>query len=87
MRQVWMFASGAGSGLSFPLPDWLVAALWLCTPMPSLMQAPLDVLVERGGSGQAGLLIAGQLARLAATVALGRVVQRRALRRLVIQGG
>ncbi len=90
VRQLWLIASGAGSGLLFPLPllpDWLATALWLATPFPALLQAPLDVLVERGGAGHAGLLIAGQLAWLAVVFALGRVVQRRALRRLVIQGG
>jgi ABC-2 type transport system permease protein len=90
VRQLWVVASGGGSGLSFPLPllpDWLVTGLWLCTPFPALMQAPLDVLVERGGTGHAVLLVAGQLAWLAVVVALARLVQRRALRRLVIQGG
>jgi ABC-2 type transport system permease protein len=90
VRQVWLLASGAGSGLSFPLPllpDWLATALWLGTPFPALMQAPLDVLVERGGTGHAGLLIAVQAGWLAIVVALARLVQRRALRRLVIQGG
>jgi ABC-2 type transport system permease protein len=64
-----------------------VTALWLATPFPALMQAPLDVLVERGGGGHAVVLIAGQLAWLAVLLALGRLVQRNALRRLVIQGG
>jgi viologen exporter family transport system permease protein len=90
VRQLWVVASGAGSGLSFPLPllpGWLVTGLWVCTPFPALMQAPLDVLVERGGTGHAGVLVAGQVAWLAIVVALARLVQRRALRRLVIQGG
>jgi ABC-2 type transport system permease protein len=89
-RQLWVVASGAGSGLSFPLPllpDWLATGLWLLTPFPALMQAPLDVLVERGGTGHAGLLIAGQLGWLAVIVGVARLVQRRAFRRLVIQGG
>ena len=86
----WMVASGAASGLYFPitvLPDWLVVALWVGTPFPSLMQAPLDVLVERGGTGHGLLLVAGQAAWVLALVALGRVVQARAVRRLVVQGG
>jgi ABC-2 type transport system permease protein len=90
VQQLWLIASGVGSGLYFPLPllpDWLVTVLWLATPFPALMQAPLDVLVERGGGGHAAVLIAGQLAWLAVVLALGRVVQRNALRRLVIQGG
>lgn len=89
-QMVWIVAAGFGSGLYFPLPvlpDWIVALIWVCTPFPALMQAPLDVLVERGGAGHAPVLIAGQVAWLAVTVGAGRVVQRRALRRLVVQGG
>lgn len=89
-QMVWVVASGAGSGLYFPLPvlpDWVVTLLWVGTPFPALLQAPLDVAVERGGTGHGLLLIAGQVAWLAITIAIGRVVQRRALRRLVVQGG
>jgi ABC-2 type transport system permease protein len=89
-RQVWVLASTVGCGLAFPLPllpDAVAAALWLATPFPALMQAPLDVLVERGGTGHALVLIAGQLAWLAIVTGLARLVQRHALRRLVIQGG
>jgi len=89
-QMVWVVASGAGSGLYFPLPvlpDWLVTVLWVGTPFPSLLQAPLDVLVERGGIGHGLVLIAGQVAWLVVLVGLGRIVQRRALRRLVVQGG
>ncbi len=89
-QMVWVVASGAGSGLYFPitvLPDWLALTLWIGTPFPSLMQAPLDVLVERGGTGLGLLLVAGQAAWVLALVGLGRVVQARAVRRLVVQGG
>ena len=91
VQMVWVVASGAGSGLYFPLPvlpDWLVTVLWVGTPFPALLQAPLDVLVERGGTGHGLLLVAGQ-AGVAAGAWSGsaRLVQRRALRRLVIQGG
>lgn len=87
---VWVVASGVGSGLYFPLPvlpDWVVTVLWVGTPFPALMQAPLDVLVERGGTGHGLVLIAGQVTWLVVAVGVGRVVQRRALRRLVLQGG
>lgn len=90
MQMVWSVASGAGSGLYFPvtvLPDWLVVALWVGTPFPSLLQATLDVLVERGGPGHGVLLVAGQAAWLLVVIWLGRVVQARAVRRLVVQGG
>jgi ABC-2 type transport system permease protein len=87
---VWVVASGAASGLYFPLPilpDWLVTVLWVATPFPALLQASLDVAVERGGLGHGVVLVAGQAAWVLVTVGLARVVQRRALRRLVIQGG
>lgn len=89
-QMVWVVASGFGSGLYFPLPvlpDWAQTILWVATPFPALMQAPLDVLVERGGAGHGLELIAGQLAWLAITVGIARIVQRRALTRLVLQGG
>jgi ABC-2 type transport system permease protein len=87
VNMMWMFAAGAGSGLYFPLPflpGWVETVLWLTTPFPALMQAPLDVLVERGS---AAALIGGQLAWLVVVFTVARVVQRRALKRLVIQGG
>jgi ABC-2 type transport system permease protein len=87
VTMMWMFAAGAGSGLYFPLPflpGGVETVLWLTTPFPALMQAPLDVLVERGS---AAALIGGQLAWLVVVFTVARLVQRRALRRLVIQGG
>jgi viologen exporter family transport system permease protein len=89
-QALWVVVSTTGSGLAYPLPllpDALVTVLWWCTPFPSLMQAPLDVLVERGGPGHAAAVLAGQVVWLGLVVATGRVVQRRALLRLVIQGG
>jgi ABC-2 type transport system permease protein len=90
VQMVWLVASGAGSGLYFPitvLPDWLTVVLWAGTPLPSLLQAPLDVLVERGGGGHGLLLVAGQAVWVLVMAGLGRIVQKRALRRLVVQGG
>jgi ABC-2 type transport system permease protein len=89
-QMVWVVAAGVGSGLYFPLPvlpDWAVVLLWVGTPFPALLQAPLDVLVERGGTGHGLVLVAGQVAWLVVAVGVARVVQRRALRRLVVQGG
>src|SRR5439155_20986226 len=89
-QAVWVVASGVGSGLYFPLPvlpDWLVTILWVGTPFPALLQAPLDVLVERGGTGHGLVPLAGQAAWLAIMAGLCRVVQRRAVRALVVQGG
>lgn len=87
VAMLWALLAGSASGLYFPLtllPDWLATALWFGTPFPSLLQAPLDVLVERT---PAAPIVAGQLAWLVVVVAVARVTQRRALRKLVIQGG
>jgi ABC-2 type transport system permease protein len=86
----WVLASGFLGGLLFPLrflPEPLWLALYLATPFPSVMQIPLDVLVERDTPGiQAGLVA---VQALWAVLVLGAcvAVQRWAERKLVIQGG
>jgi ABC-2 type transport system permease protein len=86
----WTLASSVLSGLYFPmrfLPGWVTSILWYGTPFPSLMQTPIDIAVERTSySGLLGL-VATQLGWAAALLALCVVVQRRAERKLVIQGG
>ena len=87
---LWTLSSGVLTGLYFPLrllPDSLAVTLWVATPLPGLMQTPLDVLVERDPPGlQIGLVLL-QAVWAAVVLALCAVVQRRAERRLVIQGG
>jgi ABC-2 type transport system permease protein len=87
---IWLFATTVLSGLLFPLqflPAPLATAVWLLTPFPSILMTPLDVLVERESTaGQVGL-IGLQFVWAAALLALCAHVQRRAERRLVIQGG
>ncbi|NUR24616.1 MAG: hypothetical protein HOV83_01970 [Catenulispora sp.] len=90
VSSVWMAASGVLSGLYFPiafLPGGVAAALQYGTPFPSLMQFPTDVAVERGG-------LSGQLERIGVQLAwtvimfgLALYVQRKAMRKLVVQGG
>jgi ABC-2 type transport system permease protein len=87
---LWTLLSGVGAGLYFPLrflPGPLWMSLWVFTPLPSVFQAPLDVLVERVAPPiQCGLV--GVQALWAGLVLLAcRAVQRRAERRLVVQGG
>jgi viologen exporter family transport system permease protein len=86
----WTLSSGVLAGLYFPLrllPDSLAVTLWLATPMPGLLQTPLDVLVERDPPAlQVGLVVL-QAVWAAGLLRLCAVVQRRAERRLVIQGG
>ncbi len=87
---LWTFSAGALSGLAFPLhflPAWLVTPLWIVTPFPSILQAPLDVLVERGSTAALVGVVAGQAAWCALLLGICGYVQRRAERRLVVQGG
>jgi ABC-2 type transport system permease protein len=86
----WTLTWGVAAGLFFPLPvlpGWLQLTLWLATPFPATLQGPLDVAVERGGLGHAALVLADQAAWLLVGLAVVRIVQRRAWRKLVVQGG
>jgi ABC-2 type transport system permease protein len=86
----WTLTSGMLGGLYFPvwfLPDAVATALIVVTPFPSVIQIPLDVLVERGSAAfQLGLL-GVQAGWVVAILALCRWVQGRGERKLVIQGG
>ena len=83
----WMLVSNVLSGLYFPLaflPGWLYLTVWWGTPCPSLLQGPVDVLVERRPA--AGIL-ALQAVWAGVTLAAAAYVQRRGERRMVVQGG
>lgn len=87
---LWALASGVLSGLYFPLrflPDLVYLLLWLVTPFPSLLQIPLDVLVERDAWPVPVGLVGVQVVWVGLILAACRAVQRRAERRLVVQGG
>ncbi|MBB5869492.1 ABC-2 type transport system permease protein [Allocatelliglobosispora scoriae] len=87
---VWLVCSGLLAGLYFPLrflPEPLLLLIWIGTPMPSMLQAPLDVLVERDGLTGQLAIVGGQIAWAAALIGLCFLVQRRAERKLVVQGG
>jgi ABC-2 type transport system permease protein len=86
----WQLVSTIGTGLYFPL--WLLpqpydTLVMVGTPFPSILQAPLDVIVERVDTAGQVRLIAVQAVWAVVVIALARLVQRRAERRLVIQGG
>ena len=86
----WVFFSGFASGLYFPLailPEWISTLLWVATPFPVLMQSSIDIGVERGGLGHGLLLLAGQAGWVVVLFWVCRAVQRRAVGRLVVQGG
>ncbi len=83
----WNVLSSGLSGLYFPmsfLPGWLSTTLRLATPFPSIIQAPVDVAVERRAAFG---VLAVQAAWVALLLVLAVTVQRRAERRLVVQGG
>jgi ABC-2 type transport system permease protein len=87
---LWTLGSGVLGGLYFPLrllPQEFVVALWVATPLPSLLQTPLDVLAERDGPALQAALVALQVLWAAAILGLAGLVQRRAEKRLVVQGG
>jgi len=90
VNQAWLFLSGLMSGLYFPirfLPDWAAALLWFGTPGPSFLQAPMDILVERDPLPIRLGMIGIQVLWAVLLLWLCYVVQRRAERKLVIQGG
>lgn len=90
VNAAWAVGSAVLCGLFFPLrflPDWLAAFLYLATPFPGIMAIPLDVLVERDPAPLQAGLVAVQAGWCSMMLWLCRLVQRRAERRLVIQGG
>jgi ABC-2 type transport system permease protein len=87
---LWTLTSGMLGGLYFPVwffPDAMAAALIVATPFPSVIQIPLDVLVERGSPVMQLTLLGVQAGWVVVTLALCRFVQARGERTLVIQGG
>lgn len=90
VTMLWVFLWGGGSGLYFPLavlPGWLELTVWVATPFPATLQAPLDIAVERGGFGHAALALTAQVAWVLIGLLACQVAQRRAWRKLVVQGG
>lgn len=87
---VWTFATSVGAGLVFPLhflPRWALIPLWVATPFPSLLQAPLDVVVERGSLLERLGVVGGQAVWAAVLLGACAYVPRRAESKLVLQGG
>jgi viologen exporter family transport system permease protein len=87
---LWTLGSGILTGLYFPLrllPEWLTVVLWVATPLPGLLQTPLDVLVERDSPAVQLGMVGLQAVWAAVMLALAALVQRRAERKLVVQGG
>ncbi|HKN43575.1 MAG TPA: ABC-2 family transporter protein, partial [Propionibacteriaceae bacterium] len=86
---LYLIIAGLFSGLFIPVhlfPKWLQVVAY-ATPFPSMLQTPIDVLSGRVLGLPAAALVASQLAWLLGLLGLARVVQWRAGRRLVVQGG
>jgi ABC-2 type transport system permease protein len=86
-RVLWALVSGLLSGMLFPL--WFLPEPWPVlltygTPFPAMIQAPMDLLVERR---PAAILLATQAVWVVPVLAAALAVQRVADRKLVIQGG
>ncbi|WP_066905509.1 ABC transporter permease [Millisia brevis] len=86
---LYMVASNILCGLVVPVhwfPDWL-AMLARATPFPSMLQAPVDVITGRV-TGLDAVAVLGVQAGWAVTLLVaGRLVWRRVVNRLVVQGG
>ena len=85
----YMIVSGFLAGLFVPVPlfpGWL-RAVADCTPFPSMMQHPVDVLSGRVDLLASVGLVAVQLGWLVLTAAAGSVLTRAGRRRLEVQGG
>jgi ABC-2 type transport system permease protein len=90
VTMLWLFTSGLMGGLLFPvhfLPDWAVILLWFGTPGPSLLQAPMDIFVERDGVWIRVGIVVVQAIWAVVMLSACVLVQRRAERKMVIQGG
>jgi len=86
----WTLLATLLGGLYFPLrflPAPLVTTLWLATPFPSLLQAPLDIAVERTSTPIAIGYVGVQLVWVVLAFWAAFAIQRRGERRLVSQGG
>jgi ABC-2 type transport system permease protein len=76
-------------GLIIPVqlfPLWLKVVAY-ATPFPWLMQGPIDLVSGQATGWAAAGTVAAQVGWSAALLLLGRLVQRRATAKLVVQGG
>jgi ABC-2 type transport system permease protein len=77
------------NGLAIPVswfPPWLRTIAW-CTPFPTMIQVPADLLTGRVGGGPALGLLAAQVGWALLLMGAGRWVLARGTRHLVVQGG
>lgn len=89
LQTMYMMLSGFLAGLFVPVslfPDWL-ATIAHATPFPSMMQYPIDVFTEHGGSTGTWNRLAAQVFWLAVTWVAGWWLTRRGRHKLEVQGG
>ncbi len=89
LATLYVVAMSVLSGLIVPVhwfPDWM-ATLAACTPFPSLLQAPIDVIMARATGVEALSVLAVQAGWLLGMLLLGRLVFARGTATLVVQGG
>lgn len=89
-QTAWTLTSGILGGLYVPVwffGDPLAIGLIAATPFPSVIQIPLDILVERGLPIEQLGWLGVQAGWVIVLLALCRWAQRRGERKLVIQGG
>lgn len=89
LQVAYMVLFGFLSGLYIPValfPDWL-RVLAYCTPGPSVMMTPLDILIGRVQGSHALGLMGMQVAWLVVLAAGGALLTRAGRRHLEVQGG
>ncbi|WP_029136289.1 ABC transporter permease [Nakamurella lactea] len=89
LRNFYMIVSTFLAGLFVPVgmfPGWL-HTLANCTPFPSILMTPIDVLSGRIVGAEAVRAVAVQVFWLAVTCAIGRLLTARGWLKLEVQGG
>jgi ABC-2 type transport system permease protein len=88
-RTLYIVTSGFLAGLYVPVslfPGWL-HTLAYCTPFPSILQTPINVISGKDVGVDAALDVAMQLGWLVAVGLVGRLLTSAGRRKLVVQGG
>jgi ABC-2 type transport system permease protein len=86
---VYVLISGLLGGHMIPVqlfPGWMQVVAY-STPFPSIIQTPIDLVTGQATGWDAAHLVGVQLAWVVLLLVLGRLVLKRATRRLVVQGG
>jgi ABC-2 type transport system permease protein len=89
LQTLYMVVGSFFAGLFVPVPlfpQWL-RSLAACTPFPSLLMAPVDVISGRVQGYDAVAVLAQQAGWVVALFGLGAMLTRAGRRRLEVQGG